>query len=89
MDAEALERQLRAFLAEKLGVDDAGVSRDDELLSTGRIDSADLVLLATFLEQRLGISVPDRDINANHFDCFRGWSKPGFRSPPIVSRFDR
>ena len=68
MDAEALERQIRTFLAEELGVDEAGVSRDDELLSTGLIDSADLVLLATFLEQNLGISIPDGDINANHFD---------------------
>jgi acyl carrier protein len=58
----------RAFLAERLGLDATSESRDDELLWAGLIDSADPVLIATFFEQKLGNRIPDRDINASHFD---------------------
>ena len=44
------------------------LDRDDELLSTGVIASMDLARLATFLERRLGIAIPDRDVGAVHFD---------------------
>ena len=68
MEAEALERELRAFLREDLAIDESELGRDDELLSTGVIASMDLARLATFLERRLGIAIPDRDVGAVHFD---------------------
>ncbi len=68
MDPEALERDLRAFLRDELGVPDASAVRDAELVTTGLIDSADLVRLATHIERKLGIAIPDRDITAVHFD---------------------
>ena len=68
MEAEALERELRAFLREDLAIDESELDRDDELLSTGVIASIDLARLATFLERRLGIAIPDRDVGAVHFD---------------------
>ena len=68
MDPEALEAALRAFLSEELGLDGEEVERGEELLSTGLIDSVDLVKVAEFLEARVGISIPDRDIGAHHFD---------------------
>ena len=68
MDAEALEREIRAFLRDDLAIEEAQLGRDDELLSTGLIASMDLARLATFLEQRLEMAIPDRDIGAVHFD---------------------
>lgn len=66
MDADVLERALRAFLEEKLGVSDIG--RDDELVSSGIVDSGNLVRLATHVERVAGIEIPDRDIDVDHFD---------------------
>ena len=68
MDAEALEREIRRFLSDELRLDAADIARDGELVSTGLIDSADLVRLATHVERKLGIAIPDRDITAEHFD---------------------
>lgn len=66
MEAEELTREIRAFLEEKLGV--SGIGDDDELLSSGLVDSGNLVRLATHIERLAGITIPDRDIDADHFD---------------------
>ncbi|MEE2674750.1 MAG: phosphopantetheine-binding protein [Myxococcota bacterium] len=66
MEAEALEREIRAFLEEKLGI--TGIDRDGELVSSGLVDSGSLVRLATQVERIAGIEIPDRDIDADHFD---------------------
>jgi len=66
MEAEALEREIRAFLAEKLGI--SGIDRNAELVSSGLVDSGNLVRLATQIERLAGIEIPDRDIDADHFD---------------------
>ena len=66
MEAEALEREIRAFLEEKLGI--SGMDRDEELVSSGLVDSGSLVRLATQVERIAGIEIPDRDIDADHFD---------------------
>ena len=66
MTDEALERELRAWLDAKLGVRDVG--RDEELVSSGLVDSGDLVRLATWLEGVADIEIPDVDIDAEHLD---------------------
>ncbi len=66
MEAEALEREIRAFLEEKLGI--SGIDRSQELISSGLLDSGNLVRLATQIERLTGIRIPDRDIDADHFD---------------------
>jgi acyl carrier protein len=66
MDAEALEREIRSYLEKKLGL--SGVGRDQELVSSGLLDSGNLVRLATHVERVAGVSIPDRDIDADHFD---------------------
>ena len=66
MDAETLERELRAWLDAKLGIREVG--RDDELVSSGLVDSGNLVRLATWLEDVASIAIPDADIDAEHFD---------------------
>ena len=66
MEAEALERESRSFLEEKLGV--SGLDRSQELISSGLLDSGNVVRLATQIERLTGIRIPDRDIDADHFD---------------------
>jgi acyl carrier protein len=65
VDAEGLERELRVFLGE-LGVGD--VERGEPLLSTGLLDSVELMRVANFLEARTGLAIPDRDVGEAHFD---------------------
>jgi acyl carrier protein len=66
MDTEALERDVRTWLEEKLDL--TGLGRDDELVSNGLVDSGNLVRLATKIERLTGVEIPDRDIDAEHFD---------------------
>jgi len=66
MKTEELEREIYAFLERKLGI--SGIGRDDELVSNGLVDSGNLVRVATHLERLTGIEIPDRDIDADHFD---------------------
>ena len=68
MDRDTLEASLRGFLKDDLMIDMDEVQADTELVSTGIIDSADLVRVATHLEREAGIEVPDQDISADHFD---------------------
>lgn len=70
MDAEQLEAELRGWLDEKLGV--RGVARDEALVSSGLVDSGNLVRLATWLERTVDIEIPDADIDAEHFDSVAG-----------------
>ena len=66
MEPEALEREIRTFLDEKLGI--SGIDRNEELISSGLVDSGNLVRLATQIERVTGLRIPDRDIDADHFD---------------------
>lgn len=70
-DTQALGEALLDFLRDELGVDAPGLDADTPLVTTGLIDSVGLVRLATFLERQLGIRIPDREINAEHFDTIR------------------
>jgi acyl carrier protein len=63
-----LENRIRLFLETELGVPDADLTRESALVSSGLLDSAGLVRLAALLEEAIGITIPDRDVNPNHFD---------------------
>ena len=67
MDAERLEQELLEYL-QREAYEGEPVTRTTELFDGGRIDSMGLVQLATFIERRTGIEIPDRDINADHFE---------------------
>ena len=67
MTAGDLEATIRAFLREELGVDEAALGPDAELITTGLVDSVALVRLVTLVEQQTGITVPNRDITVEHF----------------------
>jgi acyl carrier protein len=67
MKVDELEEHILSFLRQELGIREA-IERNTELVSTGLVDSAGLVRLATHLERTLDLSVPDHEINADNFD---------------------
>ncbi len=67
MDAAALEASIRAFLADELRLDVGPLDRDSELVSTGIVDSMDLVRLAAHLERCFDVTIPDAEIDVERF----------------------
>lgn len=63
-----LEESVRSFLARETRTPATSITRDTPLVSSGLLDSVGLVRLATLLERRLGIRIPDRDVTVEHFD---------------------
>ncbi len=68
MNRQEVEDKVLAFIRDELRVDTADVTSDTELVSSGRVDSTDLVRLATHLERSFDIEIPDEDISADHLD---------------------
>jgi acyl carrier protein/D-alanine--poly(phosphoribitol) ligase subunit 2 len=63
-----VEASVRSFLARETRLPAASIGPDTALVSSGLLDSVGLVRLATLLERRLGIRIPDRDVTVEHFD---------------------
>jgi acyl carrier protein len=68
IDTAELQTEIFRYLEKKLRVKVAELTADSPLLSNGLVDSGNLVRLATHLERLTGVSIPDRDIDADHFD---------------------
>jgi acyl carrier protein len=68
MKTEGLEDKIRRILREELGVDDEDIEVHTPIVTSGLVDSAGLVRLATLLETETGVSIPDRDIHSDNFD---------------------
>jgi len=66
--AAAVEAVVVAWLCDELRIDASELARDAKLVRTGLLDSAGLVQLATHLERKFGIQIPDRYIDADHLD---------------------
>jgi len=63
-----VEARVFAWLHDEIGIPEHDLGRDAPLVSSGLLDSASLVRLATHLERSFGVRIPDRDIDADHFD---------------------
>lgn len=68
MNAQEIEEMILAFIRDELRVDVADVEPTTELVSSGRVDSTDLVRLAAHLERSFDIEIPDEDVTADHLD---------------------
>jgi acyl carrier protein len=63
------QEAILAFIRDHLAQDPAQVtSCDQPLISSGLIDSFSLVELALFIEEELGVTVPDADMTVKNFD---------------------
>ena len=49
----------------------ADLSADDDLLSTGIIDSLGILRLVSFIEEQFGIQVPDQDVIYENFKSIK------------------
>jgi acyl carrier protein len=64
-----MKEQIRNFLLSQTISDYGGEMRDDEsLLEAGLIDSARMIELIAFLEERFDISVEEEDLIPENFD---------------------
>ena len=57
MDSDALRAKLLRFLQEQLGADAEALESNTELVSSGLVDSASLVQLATFVERQTDLEI--------------------------------
>lgn len=63
------KQKLLAYIRDHLAQDPSQVTSSDQpLISTGVMDSFALVELSVFIEEEFGVSVPDPEMTAEHFD---------------------
>jgi acyl carrier protein len=67
---ESLIQPIRAFVVDAFYAP-ADLDDDASLLDTGTMDSTGVLELITFLEQRFGVEVGDREILPENFDSIR------------------
>ena len=68
MDAQ---ESIKHFLTTELLKDHRNIGFDDNLLTSGLVDSLGAMLLISFVEQHFGIQVPPEDVTIEHFRSIR------------------
>ena len=63
-----IEHDVRGFIRENFIVEADELDASDSLTLNGVIDSMGVLELVTFIEQRFGIAVPDRDTVPENLD---------------------
>ncbi len=71
-DREDIENQLADFIRRELiggrrDAEDIQLHADDDLLTSGLVDSLGVMRLVQFIEQRFEMSVPPADLTIEHF----------------------
>lgn len=64
---EVFADELTAFLLDDVALADDPIERDTDLLLSGLVDSLGVVLVADWMQQRLGITIDPVDIVLEHF----------------------
>lgn len=65
---EEIVGRVLAYLRTDLRVETSGLDATSPLVTTGVLDSMALVRLAAFLERTYDVTIPDREIGAEHFE---------------------
>lgn len=69
MDENSKMMRLQQYIAGEILKDyDRGVEPQEPLISSGLIDSFNLVDLALFIEDEYGVAIDDAELNADTFD---------------------
>ena len=68
--AQTIIEQVRAFVVDAFYAP-ADLGDDASLLDTGTMDSTGVLELITFLEQRFGVAISDRELHPENFDSIR------------------
>lgn len=64
---EAFADELIAFLVDDVALADEPIDRQTDLLLSGLVDSLGVVLVAEWMQERLGITIDPVDIVLEHF----------------------
>lgn len=73
--ADTHAAEIKAFIVSNfLFGQDSGVADDQSFLQSGVIDSTGLLELVSFVEQRYGISIGDRELVPENLDSLRNIS---------------
>jgi acyl carrier protein len=74
---ETFASEIRAFIVGNFlfGQEGDGFADDQSFLETGIIDSTGLLELVSFVEQRYGISIADRELVPENLDSLRNISQ--------------
>jgi len=65
------ERLARYIASDLLNQPGLAIGADDDLLSSGLLDSLSVMSVIHFIEQELGIDVPAEDVTIEHFVSLR------------------
>ena len=68
--AQTIIEQVRAFVRDAFYAP-ADLGDEASLLDTGTMDSTGVIELITFLEQRFGLAIGDRELRPENFDSIR------------------
>lgn len=75
--ADTVASEIRAFIVGNFlfGQEGDGFTDDQSFLETGIVDSTGLLELVSFVEQRYGISIADRELVPENLDSLRNISR--------------
>ncbi|MEO5376956.1 MAG: acyl carrier protein [Magnetococcus sp. DMHC-6] len=68
MDVTTIEKNIKQFLSEEMGVDLAEVGSDGTLFTSGLLDSMDVIRLIEFLETQIKNRISPLDVSLEQFD---------------------
>jgi acyl carrier protein len=73
MSESSIESHVRTFIAANFPLRSTSdpIGADDSLVESGVIDSAGVLELVEFIEERFGVSIPFEDLVPEHFDTIR------------------
>lgn len=74
---ETYAAEIKAFIVSNFlfGQDGSGLADEQSFLETGVIDSTGLLELVSFVEQKYGISIGDRELVPENLDSLRNISQ--------------
>lgn len=74
---ETFAAEIKAFIVSNFlfGQEGKGISDDQSFLETGVIDSTGLLELVSFVEQKYGIAIGDREMVPENLDSLRNISQ--------------
>lgn len=74
---ETFAAEIKAFIVSNFlfGQEGGGIADDQSFLETGVIDSTGLLELVSFVEQRYGIAIGDRELVPENLDSLRNISR--------------
>jgi len=69
MNGDAIKSRIKTFICSEVLLNpDYPLGEDEPLISGGLVDSHSLVHIAVFIEQELGVEIPDTEFTAENMD---------------------